>query len=225
MSTDKRLETLYAHYNDVVGDRRNRIRYRNRYLFLILVVVALILVQGLHSEFVLNILVGVLTRFAGAELPDDFLVLEPILLFAYMLLVLRYLQMSVGIERSYDDTKYHEEQLRSTFGVPIRFEGEGYEKDYPTILNCFDSLYKLVIPIGLLIVAALPIVQKLQSVLNNPFRLDTFTVVFAAVVIVFVVLYLCFSYSGTLKRVLHKRGLGRDPAAREADEATLAEGR
>ena len=207
MSTDKRLEILYAHYNDVVGDRRNRIRYRNRYLFLILVVIVLLLVQGMHPKFVFNILVGVAARFSGATPPEDTLILEPILLFAYMLVVLRYLQISVGIERSYGETKFLEKQLQCAFSVPIRIEGDGYGKNYPPILNWFDHLYKFVIPIGLLLIATLSIMNNLPAVPEIANPVDLLTILFAGIVIVFVALFLWFSYSGTVKRGLAKIGL------------------
>ena len=141
MSNDKRLEILYAHYKDVVANRRSQIRYRNRYLFLILVVVILILVQGLHPKLALDLLAGLVARFSGATITEDFSILEPVLLFAFMLIVLRYLQISVSIERSYNDTNHLEKQLRCTFGVSIKTEGEGYEEVYPAILNWFDVLY------------------------------------------------------------------------------------
>ena len=225
MSNDKRLETLYAQYKDVVANRRIQIRYRSRYLFLILVVIVLILVQGLYPKLVLDLIIGVVARFSGAAPPENFPILEPILLFAYMLVVLRYLQISVGIERSYDDTTHLEKQLRCNFGVSIKTEGEGYENKYPAILNWFDVLYKLVIPIGMLLIAVLPIVSKPPNVLKNAMLLDTLTLGFAAVVIVFVGLFLWFSYSGTIKQGLENIKLRRNPATRVSDDSTSPKGK
>lgn len=224
MSTDKRLETLYAQYQDVVANRRVQIRYRSRYLFLILAVIVLILVQGLYPKLVLDLLIGVVARFSGAKPPENFPILEPILLFVYMLVVLRYLQISVGIERSYDDTNHLETQLRCKFGVSIKTEGDGYENEYPAILNWFDGLYKLVIPIGMLLIAVLPIVQKLPTVFKSAILLDVLTLAFAVVVIVFVSLFLWFCYSGTIQQGLDKIGLRRNTATEVSDDSKSPNG-
>ncbi len=200
MSDEKKREILYAHYKDVVANRRSQIRSRYRYLLFILVVVVLILLQLLHPKLVFSIFAGLAERFLGTTIADDFPILETILLFIFMLLITRYLQIAVGIERSYNDTNFLEEKIRCKFGVPIKTEGKAYAEKYPTILNLYDLLYKIFIPLGLLLIAFYKFWQIRPITVARENLLGFLNLGSTVVIIAFVSFYWWFCYSSSIKR-------------------------
>lgn len=204
MSNDKRLEILYSHYENVVANRRTQIRSRYRYLFFIVVLIVLFGLQLLYPKLVQSIFAGLAERFLNATIENDISVLETLLLGIFMVLVLRYLQISVGVERSYNDSGFLEDKIRCDFGVPIKTEGDAYLQDYPTILDTYDVVYKLAIPSVFLSVAAAQFVRKTPFALSVEKILNAFDVSFSIIIAAFVLLYWWFTYKGSIVKAWSK---------------------
>lgn len=200
MSTDKRLEVLYAHYKDVVASRRTQIRSRYRYLFYIVVVMVLFGLQFLYPTLVDSIFVGLAERFLNTTIEKNYSMFESILLGVFMALVLRYLQISVGVERSYDVTNFLEDRLQSDFGVPIKTEGGAYLKDYPAIMDTYDVLYKIAIPLVFFLIAVAQFLHKIPFNLSVDYVLNVIDVCFSAIIVGFVLLYWGFTYKGSIAK-------------------------
>ena len=218
MSTDKRLEILYAHYNDVVANRRTQIRSRYRYLLFILIVVVLVLLQRVHPTLVLSIFAGLAERFLNADIAAETLVFETILPFIYMVLIVRYLQIAVSTERSYNETNFLEDKISKEFGVPIKTEGEAYLEDYPLIQDAFDILYKFVIPALFLSIAGIHIAPRFPITLEVDNLFEIVDVGFVVVIFVFILLYWWFTYKESIAKVWSKIRRSRTETAQVSEE-------
>ncbi len=218
MSSDKRLEILYAHYKDVVANRRTQIRSRYRYLFFIVVVIVFFGLQFLNPNLVHSIFSGLAERFLNATIDNDISLLESLLLGILMVLIVRYLQISVGVERSYNDSNYLEDKIRGDFGVTIKTEGDAYLEDYPAILDTYDVVYKFAIPLVFLVVAVFQIHRKTPFSITVDNILKTFDVSFAATIIAFVVLYWSFTYKGSMMKAWHWIRRSRTETSQEGEE-------
>lgn len=194
MSDERRLEILYDHYKSVVEHNRNNVRYRYRYLFYILVVMMLVLLQTLFPKDTQSFISEFLKHSFGVSSSTNFQIVETGLLLALMLLIVRYLQLAVNVERSYPYTRYLE-ALFNCLGVEaINYEGKRYDEKYPTILNWLDVLYKVGIPLIFTLIALLKIVTQfpIDFVMFDP--ISVFDIIFAGVIILFVGLYWLFLY-------------------------------
>lgn len=147
MSDEKRLEILYEHYKSVVEHNRNNVRYRYRYLFYILVVVMLVLLEVFFPEDAQSFISGFLANIFDLPHNANFQIIETGLLFALMLLIVRYLQLVVTVERQYTYIHWLEDRLNEFFGEElITFEGKFYGSNYPPILGCLNLVYKYCVP-------------------------------------------------------------------------------
>lgn len=218
MSNDKRLEILYAHYIDVVANRRTQIRSRYRYLFFIVVVIVLFGLQLLYPKLVHSIFAGLAERFLNATIENDIAVFETLLLGIFMVLVLRYVQISVGVERSYNDSNFLEDKIRCDFGVPIKTEGDAYLQDYPAILDTYDIVYKLAIPSVFLVAAAAQIMRTIPFALSADNILNVFDVSFSVVIVAFVLLYWGFTYKESIAKAWRKVRGSRTETSQEGEE-------
>ncbi len=194
MTDDKKLELLYAHYRDIVDTRRNNIRYRYRYLFYILILTLLILLQTQFPADIEKLVSTLLEHILQSEsIPISFQIVEFGFSFAQMLLIVRYLQISINVERSYKTTNRLEDQMNCLFGDKVFLhEGESYLENYPKFLDAIDILYKQVIPLIFVLVALMKIAALVQICLNTENFLLFQNALFAFVIIYFVVLYWWF---------------------------------
>ncbi len=194
MTDDKKLEILYAHYRDIVDARRNNIRYRYRYLFYILIVTLLILLQTKFPTDIENLVSTLLAHILRSEsITISFQIVEFGFSFALMLLIVRYLQISINVERSYQSTNRLEDQLNCLFGDKVFLhEGESYLENYPKFLDAIDILYKQIIPLIFVLVALMKIAALIPICLNPEYLLPNLNAIFAFVIIYFVGLYWWF---------------------------------
>ncbi len=196
MTDDKKLDILYAHYRDIVLTRNNNIRFRYRYLFYILIVTLLFLLQTKFPTDIEKLVSTFLEHILRSEsITISFKIVEFGFSFALMLLIVRYLQISINIERSYHSTNRLEDQLNRLFGDKIFiYEGESYLENYPKFLDALDTLYKQIIPLIFVLVALMKIADLIPTCLNTENLLPKLNAVFSVVIIYFVVLYWWFLY-------------------------------
>ena len=195
MSDEKRLEILYEHYKSVVEHNRNNVRYRYRYLFYILVVVMLVLLQTLFPKDTQKFISEFLKHSFGVSSSTNFQIVETGLLFALMLLIVRYLQIVITIERQYPHIHYLEKRLSELFGDKVfTFESSYYLGNYPKYLNVSNILYKWIIPFIFVLVALLRIGSQFPIELSSvsAIILPVSNIVFTFGIIIFVGLYWWF---------------------------------
>jgi len=191
MSNEKRLEILYAHYKSIVERNRNDVRNRYRYLFYILIVVMLVLTQMAFPKDAQNFVSEFLKHSFGVSSSTNFQIVETGLLFALMLLIVRYLQIVVTVERRYPHIHYLEKQLSELFGDKVfTFESMHYLKNYPKYLDASNLLYKWIIPSIFALVALLKTGIQFPIPLTTDGLIRGLNIAFTFAIVIFVVLYL-----------------------------------
>ena len=199
-SSDKRLEILYAHYCAIVERNKTDVRTRYRYLFYTLVVLVFNLLQMLYASDASVIVNGLLSRLFNTDENRNYLSIDFMATLVLMLLVVRYLQIAISIERQYPYIHSLEHQLSEQFvGDVFSFEGEGYLNNYPKSLDGSHLIYTVVVPAIIVIVALwrISIETPLPLTPDNVARFAT--ILFSFVIIVFVLLYWQFLYQSNNK--------------------------
>ncbi|MCY3833657.1 MAG: hypothetical protein OXG85_11615 [Chloroflexi bacterium] len=187
---DKRLEILYQHYCAMVDRNKSDVRTRYRYLLYTLALLVFNLLQMLYSGDADVLVNGLLGSLANIDESKDFASIDFIATLALMLFVIRYLQIVISVERQYPHIHSLEQQLSAQFGGTVfSFEGIGYLKNYPKLLDVSHLIFTIVVPASFLAVALWRI--GIQFPVNlTPDSVPRCTIiVFSTVTIVFVVLY------------------------------------
>lgn len=179
----------------MVDRNKSDVRTRYRYLFYTLVLLIFNLLQMLYTSDA-NILVnGLLGRLANVHESKNFSSIDFIATLALMLLVVRYLQVVISVERQYPHIHSLEHQLSEQFnGKVFSFEGEGYLSKYPKLLDVSHWIYTVVVPATILVVALWRIGIQFPLALTPDSVARCTIIVFSAVIIGFVILYWCFLY-------------------------------
>ncbi len=220
MSDEKRLEILYAHYKSIVERNRNNVRSRYRYLFYILVVVSLVLLEVFFPKDGQSLISEFLAGALNISSKTDFQIVETGLLFVLMLLIVRYLQIAITVERQYPHIHYLEKQLSDLFGDKVfTFESSYYLGNYPKYLNVSDILYKWIIPFIFILVVGLKIGKQLSIHLAmldpDPKPIPGFNIAVAVAVVIFVGLYWWFlikqNILGKIVQCIRKKVMQRIP--------------
>ncbi|MDO9555170.1 MAG: hypothetical protein Q7J40_01130 [Atribacterota bacterium] len=149
--TKKPLDILYSHYEDTFAINREHEKERDR-LFLIIVGILGLLVLELMYSLVLSKAVERI-NFAGfslhlTEIPLPVLVSLTWTFFS--LLVLRYYQITVHVEKQYDYLQQLEQQLSILFNYPniISRESSGYlTKKFSLFRHWIWIFYTVIYPI------------------------------------------------------------------------------
>ena len=193
---DKRLEILYQHYCAMVDRNKSDVRARYRYLFYALVLLVFNLLQMLYSSDASALVNGLLGRLANVDKSKNFSSIDFIATLALMLLVVRYLQIVIAVERQYPHIHSLEHQLSEQFdGKVFSFEGEGYLSNYPKLLDVSHLIFTVVpLPATFLAVALWRIGIQFPPTLTPDSVARCAIIVFSTVIIVFVLLYWRFLY-------------------------------
>lgn len=156
--SDKPLDIVYDHLKDMVDKRRNDLRYRNRYIVFVLLVTIIILFNHHYSSEMQVVFSGLLERALGIQ-PQESLseMIDLAVSLALLLLAVRYLEITIQIDRSYVESALLKLQLnhrfKGDFGNVLSFEGAEIREDCPKVLNHINLLYRFVIPGALWLVA------------------------------------------------------------------------
>lgn len=190
---DKRLEILYQHYCAIVDRNKSDVRTRYRYLFYALVLLVFNLLQMLYDSDASALVNGLLGRLANVDESINFSSIDFIATIALMLLVIRYFQVVISVERQYPHIHSLEGKLSEQFdGDVFSFEGTGYLKNYPKLLDLNHQIFTLVVPATFLIVALWRIGIQIPLTLTPDNFARCAIIAFSFVIIVFVVLYWLF---------------------------------
>lgn len=178
-------ELFYDHYKDSFEQQKGYLKERNRLtLYLVLLVALIFLLTGNRS----------LLMEASATLQEqklgrsfvDFSVIASALYFVFLWISMRYYQINLTIERTYDYISDCEAKLSKGGDYKIKREGSDYEKKYPWLKWVVHRIYVYVFPILIVVASVLSIVQECGNQGANRF-LD---IVFLSFVVILSILYL-----------------------------------
>lgn len=145
-----RLELLHDHYKESFALIREKEQQRDRLLLIIIGLYAvIILAVGYPAEFGGS--VGTLTIF-GTEVKTEAIPTAALLSALWVftaVIVLRYCQLCVSVERSYPYVHDLENVISGGLGDGISFcrEGKAYLDNYPPLLNLAWRAYGYVVPL------------------------------------------------------------------------------
>lgn len=192
---DKRLEILYQHYC-AMGDRnKSEVRTRYRYLLLSLALLVFNILQMLYASDADALVSGLLGRLANVDGNRTFASVDFLATVTLMLLVVRYFQIVLSVERQYPHIHYLEKQLSEQFnGEVFSFEGKGYLSNYPGLLNVSHFIFTRIVPASFVVVACWRIgIQFPLTSAPQSFAQLTI-IVCSALIVLFVMLYWWFLY-------------------------------
>ena len=210
MSDEKKIEMLFAHYSDVVDELRSNIRLRYRYLFYILLIAVIVTMEMFFPEDIQPIIESMLVNILKMSSPLDFSIVETGLFFGLLLLIVRYMQIVVGVERQHQYTHWLEDRINELIKNDlIIYQGKFYNlQNYPAVLSTIDWLYKKFIPFLFIWIAASrglfavwQVMLAVSAFIDKGSDLGNiviwiFNLIFAIIISVSVIRYLKFEASG-----------------------------
>ena len=178
-------ELYYDHYKDTFERQLGYLAERNKLTLYLIFLVAIIFLMGQNRPMMVDVSTSLQVQNIGKAL-IDFNIISAILYFVFMWLALRYYQVTLTIERSYDYIHHCEEELSKSDSFKIDREGGNYLKDYPCLKSLAHMVYVYLFP-GLVIVVSLIGVCRECGNISSYALLNVF---FLVLVILITILYL-----------------------------------
>lgn len=146
-------ELLFEQYRETNAKNQSAIKTRNWYFVALLVVVGISAVLASNPDLLLEVILSVARERFGMEAPPLNAGAADVMSWtATLYLFMRYVQLAIGIERSYAYLNALERDLRDALGSDAFCrEGDVYARDYPFALNLVDFVYKVVFPFAFLL--------------------------------------------------------------------------
>ena len=197
VSEEIKFQELHEHYKDTFSIIREEIERRNKLMRLIFIVILFcILYTFWPSEFVESI-----SHIFSQKLSTDFSplnnVISTILWFVLMVVMVRYMQTVVYIERQYKYIHLIEEEIHKCYDIDsfvFTREGKDYSKKYPMFSKLINISYKVILPIFLIITIFLIMIAEWIS--HIPIELSCFLLYLNTAIAIFIltliILYIIF---------------------------------
>ena len=196
------MELLYRHYRSTVERHQQDIRSRDRHLLMALFVILVVLTQLVFPDNSESLLSGLLSRFLSFPTDTKFQGAETGIQVILSLVTVRYFQTCIRVERQYPYLHDLEEQLcQETESKFYTAEGKSYLEQYPHYLNALHLVYNGIIPLIFTFVACGQIYRQLPFAFEPSDLIRGLNIVFALIMIVFVLLYWCFTYPKSVGRL------------------------
>ena len=147
---NKKLEILHDHYKESFLYIREREKQRDRLFMFVIALIGVLFFEILYSDIFSKILGNAKLEFIELNLS-----ILPISIFlsvtwTYLfVIVLKYCQTAINIERQYDYLHHSENQISKLFGNQDIYcrEGKAYLNHYPLFSNLVWIFYILIFPI------------------------------------------------------------------------------
>ena len=162
VSDDTKFTALFSHYSDTFENIKKSIGLRDKLMALILLVLLSLAFYTFWPTDALIAFSEMSEQKIGFTISVDAGFLGSIIWFALLIVIVRYTQAVVYIERQYKYIHKIEEELHKHFdnGVVFTREGKSYLKDYPKFSDWIWTLYTIIFPLVLGIVVLVKIVSE-----------------------------------------------------------------
>jgi hypothetical protein len=182
------LEILYDHYKETCSITAEVIKRRDKLIIYVVLTTTLLVLQGVLPEVSSETLSNILSHQFGVTTSIDLSVIGSLLWFVLLLLLLRYFQSSMFVERQYPYIHKLEEEIGG--GVLAR-EGKAYLEKYPIFSNWMWLLYTIVFPVLLFSIVLAKIISEITYACINGWSYTThLNIVIALLIIISISLYL-----------------------------------
>lgn len=178
-------ELYYDHYKDSFEQQKDYLQERNRLTVYIILLIAVLFMMSSNCTVLLEVSSSLQQQHLGKAVLD-FNIVATVLYFAFMWLTMRYYQINLTIEKTYEYIKRCETNISTKGTFKIDREGGDYEKNYPWLKWVAHRIYVYLFPV-LIIVASIVSIIHQWSDQNANRCLD---IVFLSLVVILSVLYL-----------------------------------
>ncbi len=176
----------YDHYKDSFENQKGYLKERNRLTLYLIIVLSVIFLMSNNRTLLIDVSSLIQEQNIGRAI-IDFNIITDILYFVFLWFTMRYYQINLTVEKTYNYIKKCEEKLSSASrGLIIDREGGDYEKNYPLFKWLVHRIYVYVFPILIIIAATISIMKECGTE-NTSWFLN---IIFLSLVIVLSILYL-----------------------------------
>jgi len=193
-SEDTKFVALHEHYNGTFSNIKESIKLRDKLLALVLFILVFIVLYSFWPNDAVNTLTQIITQKTGVTLNFSDSFLGSMLWFSLLIVIVRYTQTVVYIERQYSYIHKLEEDLHKNYKNSVAFtrEGKSYLEKYPIYSDWVCLLYTKIFPAVLLLIVLIKIVSE-WALINKAnllsLLLNTSIVIF---ILLSIVLYMVF---------------------------------
>lgn len=146
------LDIYYDHYKDTVAHLKEHGKQRNRYFTYLIILMALVFLNStLPNDF--NLLANAIVEDkTGITTFKNLKLLDSVLLFSLLIVLVRYYQSNLLIERQYEYVHGMEDKLNTSMtNFKILREGKAYLTGYPIYGKIVHRIYTIGIPVLLIV--------------------------------------------------------------------------
>lgn len=162
MNDDTTLEILHDHYKDSFGHLQRHLRQRDRVFIIVLVTMVLILFQVCLPREASDLFSTFLSKQLGLSTPFNLAFLATVIWFVLFVLVVRYFQTVVFIEKQYHYIHALEERLESICGAgTFTREGKSYLSGTTLFSKWASGLYTIMFPALLVLLITTEIIREI----------------------------------------------------------------
>lgn len=163
MSTEEiKLQVLSKHYDDTFALIQGKIVQRDKVFYLAILMLVVILFQIYSPTVATEIITQVIAKKLATTVKIDFSFIDSVIWFCLSILLVKYYQTVVYLERQYAYIHRIEEEIEKDCKVFSR-EGKSYLDNYPAFLNWSHYLYTIIFPILLIVITAVKIRANWKS--------------------------------------------------------------
>jgi hypothetical protein len=185
------IEILYDHYKETCSNNKKLEASREKILIYILLTLALFTVQFYSPTETMNTINKVSEYKFGVSISLSFSGFLSLVWGILTILVIRYFQVCVQIERSYKYIHLLESKIDKKIKSSGLFsrEGEDYLSKYPLFSNWIWIIYSFILPLGLLILVVAKIYKEITN-FGGVDKLFILNIALSIILILSIVLYL-----------------------------------
>jgi len=150
MMNDIKLKILHDHYKESFLYIRDREKQRDRLFVLIIALIGILFLEIQYAEIFPNIFKNINLKFFNLDLSTMPIFVFLSITWTYLfILVLKYCQIAIGIERQYEYLHMLEKKISNIFDDKeiYRREGRAYLKNYPIFSKFTCIFYVWIFPI------------------------------------------------------------------------------
>jgi len=155
---DVKLNILHDHYKESFLYIRDREKQRDRLFLLVIALIGILFLEIQYAEIFPNIFKNINLELFNLDLSTIPIFVFLSITWTYLfILVLKYCQISIGIERQYEYLHIIEKKISNIFNDKEIYsrEGRAYLKNYPIFSEFAWIIYVLILPIIVILSTAL----------------------------------------------------------------------
>lgn len=190
-SNDKKLEILHDHYRESFSCIRDREKQRDNLFLIIIALIGVVFLEVQYSSIFGGTIKTIKLNFFEMDLSVMPIAIFLSITWTYLfVVVLKYCQLSIIVERQYDYLHKLEDRVSNFFGDLTTYcrEGRAYLDKYPLFSNLAWIFYVAIFPIIIIISIGLLIYREQNSVVVPYYHL-LYDIFVSCIIIIAFILY------------------------------------